>query len=63
MRVHNRPQSPWAVLCPVHGQVFLSRNEYMSQLSRANDRWFCPLCHETCEWDDNNYDKYQKEEE
>lgn len=49
------PPTPWAVLCPEHGQVFLAEAEYMRQLGNPNALWRCP-CGRTANWDDDNYD-------
>jgi len=51
-------ETAYAVLCPTHGQVFLTDDEYGRQLCRADDRWICPKCGEICNWDDDNYEKH-----
>lgn len=45
----------YAVICPVHGQVFLTRDEYNMQMLRANSRWKCPRCGKISNFDDDNY--------
>lgn len=46
----------YAVSCPVHGQVYLTKAEYDRQMNLADDRWACPRCGRTAEFDDDNYD-------
>lgn len=50
-------QTPWAIICPVHGQVFLSEKEYLRQLSKPDAKWTC-YCGEVSDWDDDNYEEY-----
>lgn len=52
--------TPYAVLCRVHGRVFLTHDEYQRQMQRAGDVWRCPLnhCGRAAEWDDDNYDRH-----
>lgn len=52
------PDSPFAVICPDHGQVFLTEDEYIEQLTNADERWYCPLCFILAEFDDENYSKH-----
>src|SRR5262245_28238442 len=42
--IYEESASPtrWAVLCPEHGRVYLTRVAYTAQLSNANARWKCP---------------------
>ena len=37
-----REPGPYAVICPNHGQVFLSSPEYDWQMNRPNSLWRCP---------------------
>lgn len=53
-----REPGPYAVICPNHGQVFLSSPEYDWQMNRPNSLWQCPLCGEEADWDDDNYEDY-----
>jgi hypothetical protein len=58
--------TPWAVICPQHGRVYLTNDEYRVQLDRPNAGWECtevvtgtaPVgpCGEESEWDDENYE-------
>ena len=50
--------TPWAVLCPTHGRVFLTKLHYDKQLSEVDARWSCPRCGALAEWDDDNYEQY-----
>lgn len=60
--------TPWAIICdPVDmhgvgvmsggcGQVFLTRKEYLRQLSLPDARWVCPKCGASpVDFDDENY--------
>lgn len=48
--------TPWAVLCPMHGKVYLAAREYENQLLACDDLWKCPICGRVSEFDDENYD-------
>lgn len=48
----------WAVICPVHGKVYLTYHEYLAQLQRPDDRWMCSACGLVAGWDDANYDAW-----
>ncbi len=56
-RITPNPETPWAVICPKHGQVFLPEAEYIAQMNRPDKLWEC-LCGRDAEWDDENYDKH-----
>lgn len=57
----------YAVLCDVHGRVYLTEAEYRRQLDRSDSRWVCPrmdadpkrfgLCGAESEFDDETWDK------
>jgi hypothetical protein len=60
-------ETPWAVYCPKHGKVFLTRDEYEAQMDAVNTPWTCPrecgppevgICGEPSEWDDLNYEAH-----
>lgn len=53
--------NPNAVICPVHGQVFLTVEEYSIQMGLYDQLWSCPICGNFAEWDDDNYDEYWEE--
>jgi hypothetical protein len=69
-----RERTAWRVLCPHHGAVFLTREEYNAQMMAPNARWACPawengdpndrndvgpgICGATCRWDDNWYEMW-----
>ena len=56
--------TPWAVRCCCSPTlVYLTEDEYLSQLSRPDNRWSCPRCGKTAKWDDDNYEAYQEVEE
>lgn len=56
----SKERTPWAVICPVHGQVFLTEQEYDHQMNKANALWMCPICppylSKNVTWDDDNYE-------
>jgi hypothetical protein len=55
-----RKPTPWAVICPTHGKVFLDGEEYFAQVewdAVADISWVCPICDSDSEWDDDNYKK------
>lgn len=58
MSKKNKKRTAYAVICPRHGQVFLSLHEYDQQMDRPSDFWRCPLCGLHSEFDDNNYDDW-----
>ena len=55
-------KSPYAVICPAHGQVFLTAEQYMKQLMLPDMRWTCIICGEVAEFDDENYESTQEAE-
>lgn len=54
----DRCPTPWQVICPVHGPMMLTREQYMAQLSAADSLWVCPSCGRAAEWDDDNYEAH-----
>jgi Fe2+ or Zn2+ uptake regulation protein len=46
----------YAVICPNHGQVFITFEEYMEQLDKPDSFWKCTKCNQISEFDDNNYE-------
>ena len=57
------PRTPWAVICPNHGQAFLSREQYNYQMDLPNALWFCPECGEVSNWDDDNELEHRQKED
>lgn len=59
--------TPWAVICPHHGRVYLTEEEYRAQLDRPDEEWVCPVmvtdgempgpCGLGAEFDDENYEE------
>jgi hypothetical protein len=49
--------SPYAIICPDHGRVYLSSAEYERQMRLPDDRWICPRDGKVSEWDDDNYER------
>jgi hypothetical protein len=50
--------TPWQVLCPNHGKVALTKEQYIAQMSAPDRLWICPHCGELAPWDDDNYEKH-----
>lgn len=61
----------WAVICPRHGQVFLTEDEYNAQMCDGDSKWKCTRftyqpgdavgpCGAFSEWDDANYDDWEE---
>lgn len=48
----------WAVKCPTHGNVFLTKREYLTQMMRPDARWECPRCGLTAWFDDAAYEAW-----
>jgi hypothetical protein len=49
--------TPWAVICPEHGKVYLTKENYNRQMRASDSTWRCPAgCH--AEWDDDNYEDW-----
>lgn len=47
-------ESDNAVICPVHGSVPLTREQYIAQLELADEFWRCPKCGEAGFYDEDN---------
>lgn len=61
--METKKETPWAVLCHIHGQVFLDKVEYLRQMNQPNQLWHCPKCGETADWDDDNFEKHTYKDE
>lgn len=55
--------TPWAVVCPTHGKVVLTEEQYNAQMDRPDNRWYCPICTQEAYWDDDHHDDYYDREE
>jgi hypothetical protein len=65
--------SPYNVICPLHGQVPLTYDQYIQQMMRPDDVWRCPHmgedergmgpCGCPSEFDDDAYEASQAEDE
>lgn len=53
-------ETPWAVKCREHGQVFLSADEYTRQLGRPDSLWLC-YCGASAEFDDGHLETFDQE--
>ena len=54
--------TPWCVVCRVHGHQTLTLGEYRAEMNNADARWSCPVCGSACEWDDDNYELHMGEQ-
>lgn len=50
--------TPYAVICPIHGRVFMMAEEYHRQMLKPDNRWECPHsgCGMVSSFDDDNYE-------
>ena len=55
-RISTTP-TPYLIVCPTHGAVYLTQHEYNRQMSRPGAVWKCPECNDDCVWDDDNYER------
>lgn len=54
--------TPYSVICQGDsipgqkpcGRVFLDESEYMKQLGRPDNGWYCPHCGSSAQWDNNS---------
>jgi hypothetical protein len=60
MTAIKRRRTPWAVICREHGQVFMTAEEYESQMFMPDSVWKCPLCGRKSEWDDDNHEAMER---
>lgn len=58
MRMHSDIPTPYAVMCPVHGRIYLTREGYTHQMNDPNAFWRCP-CGRKAEFDDVTYEAAQ----
>ncbi len=49
--------TPYAVICPRHGKVFLSHQEYDEQMRHGDSRWACP-CGLEASFDDAHWESF-----
>lgn len=56
-------RSLYAVICKTSDlhktpmRVFMTEEEYNRQMDRPNSLWQCPLCMNSADWDDDNFEK------
>lgn len=51
----------FAVICPLHGRVYLTRQAYVNQLHKADERWKCPRCGQVSAFDDESYEREEED--
>lgn len=56
---HGNPRTPYAIRCPYHKLVYLTREDYVQQLKNAHVRWHCPMCENMVTFEDENYEQMQ----
>jgi hypothetical protein len=54
-----RPSAMYAIICHVHGRVFLTQSEYDRQMCNVDALWTCPTCGNRAFFDDETYEKAQ----
>lgn len=47
----------YAVICVLHGRVYMTKEEYIRQMYRADDKWCCPSCGAIATFDDETYEE------
>ena len=47
----------YAVICPEHDQVFITKESYIAQMWAADSYWKCPRCGSVAGFDDDNYER------
>lgn len=57
----NMEETPYRLICPEHGGIFLTEAQYYEQLLNADERWKCPTCDSICEFDDDHFEKSLEE--
>ena len=45
------------------GRVFMTRDQYMQQMSRPDSTWRCPECNFEADFDDDNYEEIIEDEQ
>ena len=60
-------ETGYAIICPKHGRVHLTKDEYNRQMDKPNSLWQCPrmdsdpeepgLCGRASQFDDLTYEK------
>jgi hypothetical protein len=55
------PDTPYAVLCPKHGKVVLTGEQYDEQMNQPDSLWVCPDCGERAEWDDDHHESWYED--
>ena len=51
-----------AVICPRHGSIDISYDEYKKQMREPGEQWKCPRCRQISEFDDDRYDQIHDQE-
>ena len=51
--------SSFAIICPLHGRVFLSHEEYDEQIRDTYAVWKCPRCGKSALFDDELYESHR----
>ena len=51
-------ETPWAIHCPKHGKICLTKEQYDHQMYHPGPIWICPVCGDDAYWDDDHYEKH-----
>ena len=56
--------TPYAgILCRIHGNVDIDKDNYLQQMARPNSKWVCPKCGADSIFDDDRYEELNPQEE
>ena len=54
---------PYAgIICRLHGQVDIEKQDYDHQMSIPNAHWRCPICKQNAEFDDARFQEINPQE-
>jgi len=53
------PDGKYRVNCPYHGNVIIGYGNYMDQMAKADDGWYCPQCGHRASFDDETYENWE----
>lgn len=53
---------PYAgVICHLHGNIDIDKDNYIQQMNDPNARWKCPICKQDCAFDYSRYEELHPE--
>jgi len=48
--------NPYGIVCPNHGEVELTEEQYIAQLMNPDALWKCPICNYPSDFDQDKYE-------